>query len=119
MLQNPSCVFCRIIAGELSAKLIYSDDKVIVIEDIAKKAEFHYLVIPKKHIEDIKAVSESSEDRDYVWSMIRAIKIVAAKDGRSADFKIVSNNGPLVGQSVAHMHWHFLAGKNVPSCSGL
>ncbi len=106
--MDSDCVFCRIVRGELKAKVIAENDKILVIEDINPKAKIHYLIIPKKHIENINFIKE--EDYPLVVEMAK----MAKKLGEQLDshsFTLVSNNGKEAGQSVFHLHWHFIYGR--------
>jgi diadenosine tetraphosphate (Ap4A) HIT family hydrolase len=105
------CVFCKIIAGEIPAKKILENDDVLVIADIAPKAPIHYLVMPKKHLRDMRDFAAS--DASLVWAMTQAVQEVAQKLAPGAGFNVIANNGKDVGQSVFHVHWHFLAGRDL------
>ena len=110
MAQN-DCIFCKIIAKELSSKIIAENNDVIVIQDIAPKAPVHYLIIPKKHIADVMALQET--DALLVGKLLLMAKELGAKLTGSQAFRLVVNNGSDVGQSVFHLHFHFLSGKKM------
>jgi len=105
------CIFCKIIRGEIPAKKIQENEYVLVVEDIAPKAPIHYLVIPKVHIENMRALTE--EHRDAVWHVLLMGRDLAAQTPGAKDFNFITNNGAGAGQSVFHMHWHFIAGRNI------
>ena len=105
-----SCVFCKIIKKEIPTKIVKEDDSVLVIEDISPKAPIHYLVMPKKHVESILHLE--SEDKDVVWHMLEIIRDLA-KELKLESFNTISNNGKDAGQSVMHMHWHLISGRNI------
>jgi diadenosine tetraphosphate (Ap4A) HIT family hydrolase len=109
-MQNPSCIFCKIIQGAIKSTIIAQNDHVLVIQDITPRAPTHYLILPKKHIDSILTLSD--QDQDYVWHMITMAKELGNLLPSKA-FNLVSNNGAAAGQSVFHMHMHFLAGKNL------
>ena len=105
------CLFCKIINKEVPAKIIDENQDVLVIEDIAPKAPVHYLIIPKKHIKDIQAIKE--EDADLMAKILFVAQKLAQKLSGSQSFRLVVNNGEDAGQSIFHMHWHFLSGKKM------
>lgn len=103
------CIFCKIISGEIPGKIIMQTDSFLVLQDIAPKAPVHYLIIPKKHIQDL--VSCGQQDKDLLADMMLvASKLAASLDAPQA-FKLIVNNGYAAGQRVFHLHFHFLAGK--------
>ena len=106
------CIFCKIIAGDIPAKKVHDDDQVVAIVDLAPKAPHHLLIIPKKHIVNCLDIAE--EDRE----LIGHIHMVAARLARErgvadSGFRIVSNTNADAGQSVFHIHFHFLAGRHL------
>jgi len=105
------CLFCKIINKELQATIIDENDDVVVIKDIAPKAPVHYLIIPKKHIKDIQSVQK--KDADLVAKILFMVQKISKKLPGSQAFRLIVNNGSDVGQSVFHMHWHFLSGKKM------
>ena len=110
-MSESDCIFCKIINKEIPSKIIHEDDDVLVIEDVNPKAPIHYLIIPKEHIININDLEEKHSA--LIWKMIKTAKNLAANlDGTKA-FNLVCNNGKEAGQQVFHMHWHFLAGKNL------
>ncbi|MCK4265206.1 HIT domain-containing protein [Candidatus Babeliales bacterium] len=110
-MNSQDCIFCKIINKEISAKIIKENNTVIVIEDIFPKAPVHYLVIPKKHIVNLSTIT--SLDKELVWHMIEIIKELANDLPDPKAFNTLSNNGKEAGQSVFHMHWHFISGRNI------
>ncbi|MBR1422124.1 MAG: histidine triad nucleotide-binding protein [Ruminococcus sp.] len=104
------CLFCKIIKGEIPSKKIYEDETVYVFEDINPTAPIHYLVIPKEHISKLDEVNETNS------AVISHIYEVIAKLSEETDikggFRVVSNCGESAGQSVFHIHFHMLAGRD-------
>lgn len=100
------CVFCSIIKGELPANIVYQDDTVIAILDIAQATKGHTLVIPKKHYENIYDVDEETLKHMIVVSKRLSAQIVNKlhADG----LNIVNNNGDAAGQAIKHIHFHLL-----------
>ena len=103
-------IFEKIIGRELPSKIIFEDDKCIVIEDIAPKAPTHLLIIPKKLI--TKLSEAQTNDKDLLGHLMLVAKEVAKKMNINDAFNIVINNGKDAGQTVFHLHIHLLAGKN-------
>src|SRR5215469_12197355 len=107
----PDCLFCKIVAGKIPSKKVFEDDRVYAFEDIQPKAPTHVLIVPKKHIIDIKeAAPEDAEIIGYC-------NLVAAKIARERDieqgYRTVFNVGPDSGQSVFHLHLHLLGGRRL------
>lgn len=105
------CIFCKIIARELPAKVVVENDETIVIQDVAPKAPVHYLIISKKHISDVMVLEKT--DAPLVAKMFLMAKHVAEKLSGSQAFRLIINNGRDAGQSVFHLHFHFLSGKKM------
>lgn len=104
-----NCLFCDIVAGKKPSRKVYEDDKVYVFEDIRPQAPTHLLIIPKRHIVDIKHAS--LEDAEIIgYSHVIAAKI-ARERGIEDGYRTVYNVGPNAGQSVFHLHLHLLGGR--------
>jgi len=108
-VESPNCVFCKIIANQLPSKIITQTNDIIVIDNIAPKAAIHYLIISKKHISDITALTQT--DVTMAGDILLMAKTLASKLSGSQAFRLIVNNGSDVGQSVFHLHFHFLAGQ--------
>lgn len=114
---DQDCIFCKIIQKEIPSNIIKENDHVLVIEDIAPKAPFHYLILPKKHIININDLDD--QDLHYMSEIFKMARDVAedirvatkAKDNLA--FNVLTNNEIAAGQSVFHMHFHFISGKNL------
>ena len=104
------CLFCRIIAGELPSSKVYEDELCFAFNDIAPQAPTHFLVIPKAHIPSVSAVSaENSAVVAHIFEVIAKI----AKDQGMESYRVVSNIGEQAGQSVFHLHFHVLSGRDM------
>ena len=104
-----SCLFCRIIAGELAATIVYRDDDVIAFRDVNPQAPTHILVIPTRHIASIADTQDN--DADLLGRLIIVAKQVAQTEKLSAGYRLVVNTGTQAGQSVFHLHVHLLGGR--------
>lgn len=101
------CIFCKIIAGEIPSTKLVETDELIVIKDIHPKAPIHYLIIPKKHTEDLRSWSE----QELLFAgKIFAVAQQLAQQHDNCAFRLVISNGYDAGQRVFHTHVHFLAG---------
>ena len=105
-------VFKKIIDKEIPAKIIYEDDDVIAFEDIAPVVKVHVLVIPKKEIKNLDAVTE--EDLIILGKLQLAISKIAKNLGLSEDgYRVVTNINDNGGQTVYHLHYHILGGQKL------
>ena len=107
-----SCIFCKIINGEIPSTKVYEDDKVVAFNDINPVAPMHVLVIPKKHYESILEIDDN--DMDIIGHIHKVIKqIVTEKGYDKTGFRIINNCGDDGCQEVKHIHFHILAGKKL------
>ncbi len=106
------CLFCKIVAGDIPADVVYSDETTVAFRDIAPKAAVHVLVIPRAHYTDI--AEAAAADPALVGAMVLTARQVAADAGHeSGGYRLVVNTGPAAGQTVFHAHLHLLAGAGV------
>ena len=106
-----NCLFCRIVAGEIPSTKVYEDETVLAFRDIAPQAPTHILVIPKAHI---ASVAEINADNSGVVSHIfEVIAKVAEAEGLTDGYRVVSNCGDHAGQTVHHLHFHILGGREL------
>ncbi|MBM17859.1 MAG: histidine triad nucleotide-binding protein [Epsilonproteobacteria bacterium] len=108
-MEHQDCIFCKIIAGQILAEKIKETPDLIVIKDISPQAPIHYLIVPKKHIKNLQSVSDL--DQELLGSILLMAKELSVDLSNPQEFRLISNNGASVGQSVFHIHFHFLAGK--------
>ena len=107
---DPACVFCRIVAGEIPSTRVVEDDAVIAFRDIAPKAPIHVLVIPREHIPSAADLTE--EDGPVLGRLFATAAGVARSEGiADAGYRIVTNIGALGGQTVDHLHFHVMGGR--------
>lgn len=103
------CIFCKIANGEIPATKVYEDDSVIAFNDLSPQAPIHVLIIPKEHISSAAKINESNS------AIVAHIFEVAAKLGKDFclenGYRIVNNCGEDGGQTVQHLHFHFMGGR--------
>ena len=104
------CLFCKIAGGEIPSKKVYEDDQVYAFYDIDPQAPTHFLVIPKMHI---ASVAEVTQDNAAVVAHIFAVISKVTKELGLESHRAVSNIGEQAGQSVPHLHFHVLAGRDM------
>ncbi len=107
------CLFCKIIAGEIPSKKVYEDDLCFAFHDISPLAPTHFLVIPKQHLASAAELTEA--EAVTVGHIYAVIARLARELGFADGFRVVTNCGALAGQTVRHLHFHVLAGKELGS----
>ena len=105
------CLFCKIVAGDIPSTKVYEDDSVLAFRDINPMAPTHVLVIPKAHIPSVDGVT--AENSAVVAHIFEVIPQIAAAEGLSNGYRVVSNCGPDAGQTVPHLHFHILGGREL------
>ena len=104
-----NCLFCKIIAGDSPSTKVYEDETVLAFRDIAPQAPTHILVVPKAHIADCNGIT--AENSAVIAHIFTVIPQIAAAEGLTNGYRVVSNCGPDAGQTVQHLHFHILGGK--------
>lgn len=104
------CIFCKIISGDIPSNKVYEDEQVFAFYDLDQKAPVHVLIIPKQHI---KSVAELDESNSKVIGHIFEVAAKLAKELKLDNgFRIVTNSGQSAGQTVPHLHFHLLGGRD-------
>lgn len=107
-----SCLFCRIVTGEIPSKKVYEDDQLFAFEDINPQAPLHVLIVPRRHIATLNDLG--NEDDALVGSMVRrAAAIAKARGVDGSGYRTVLNCNSHAGQSVFHIHLHVLGGRSL------
>ena len=107
-----NCLFCKIIKGDIPSTCVYQDEKTYAFRDINPMAPTHVLVVPKQHVSGMSAVDEL--DDAALAACLRTVRKVAEAEGLLASgFRTVSNCGHDACQSVRHLHFHVLGGKQL------
>jgi histidine triad (HIT) family protein len=106
------CLFCAIVAGDIPADIVYSDDEVIAFRDISPQAPVHILVIPRTHFANAAALVKA--DPGLSAALLRVAGSIAESEGvAQTGYRIVTNTGVQGGQSVDHVHLHLLGGRDL------
>lgn len=103
------CIFCKIIAKEIPAKIIYEDDDILAFHDINPCAEVHFLIIPKLHIENMLQLTDAHQA--LMGKMLIIANKLAVQQGLANGYKTLLNTGVNGGQLVYHMHIHIIGNK--------
>ena len=106
-----NCLFCKIIAGDIPSTKVYEDEIVYAFRDIAPQAPTHILVIPKTHIPSCNGIT--AENSAVVAHIFEVIPQIAKAEGLDNGYRVVSNCGADAGQTVHHLHFHILGGKEL------
>jgi len=106
------CIFCRISSGEIAADIVYQDETVVAFRDINPRAPTHMLLIPRHHITSLRALTD---EHDALIGHLVRVAARLAEEANIADqgYRLVANCGPQAGQSVDHVHFHLLGGRNL------
>lgn len=104
------CLFCKIIAKEVPCDIIYEDERCIAFLDIEPQAPVHFLVIPKAHYPSNGSMTD--EKGEVIAAIFRKIPDIAKSQG-ATDYRVVNNNGAQAGQTINHLHFHVLGGRDM------
>lgn len=106
------CIFCRIIAGQAPAKILYQDEQATAFRDIHPVAPTHILVIPNQHIVSVNDLSEDQET--LIGHLFTIARQLAYQEGiDQAGYRLIVNTGPNAGQAVFHLHLHLIGGQRM------
>ncbi|TAG26910.1 MAG: histidine triad nucleotide-binding protein [Burkholderiales bacterium] len=109
---DPSCIFCKIVAGKIPSKKVYEDEEIFAFHDINPWAPVHFLVIPKEHITSMAHLQE--RHAGMMGRLMTLIPKLAAQEGcnpyPAGGFRVVTNTGDEGGQEVQHLHIHVIGG---------
>ena len=110
-MGNDKCLFCRIVNGEIPAKKVYEDGDVVAFNDINPQAPTHVLIIPRRHIPSLDDVTDA--EATLVGTVIARAALIARDLHLTSDgYRVVVNTGEAAGQTVFHIHFHILGGRN-------
>ncbi len=105
------CIFCKIANGEIESKIEYQDEKISVFHDLNPQAPVHLLIIPKSHIQSLDYINESN--CDFISHVFKKIPQIVRKFKIENSYRLVSNCGESAGQTVNHLHFHILSGRDM------
>ena len=109
--MNDSCLFCKIVAGDIPSDQVHANDAFIAFRDIAPKAETHVLVVPRRHDANLDAWVAAGGSSD---DLITFASETAARLGVGGGYRLIANVGADAGQEVFHLHLHLMAGSSLP-----
>jgi histidine triad (HIT) family protein len=110
------CLFCKIIDGQIPSSKVYEDEYVFAFKDINPQTPVHILVIPKLHLASADEVN--GENSVYVAKIFEAIPKIAAEAGLTGGYRVITNCGEDACQSVKHLHFHLMGGRQLPENMG-
>jgi histidine triad (HIT) family protein len=111
-MNDPSCLFCKIVSGEIQGDIVAESDTAIAFRDVSPQAPVHALVVPREHLPDVAAVAASSDVE--VADLFRLAAEVADREGIAEDgYRMVANTGASAHQTVFHAHVHVLGGRQM------
>lgn len=111
-MNESDCLFCKVVAGELPAEIIFESETVVAFRDINPKAPTHVLLIPKRHIATINDLVDG--DQEIIGEMFLSAARLADDEGFADDgYRVVMNCNAAAGQTVFHIHLHLLAGRQL------
>ncbi len=107
-MQDPNCIFCKIVRGEIPSRKVYEDDEVLAFHDIQPIAPVHFLMIPKAHVASLSHVQDG--DERALGRIMALAGRLAAEQGAGDGFRLIVNTGRVGRQEVMHVHAHVLGG---------
>jgi histidine triad (HIT) family protein len=111
-VKELDCIFCKIANKEIPSTIVYEDEEILAFEDVNPVAPVHILVVPKKHISSLNDLT--AEDSGLVAKIMLVIQNIAKeKNIAEAGYRVVNNCGELGGQTVNHIHFHLLGGREM------
>jgi histidine triad (HIT) family protein len=106
--MSGSCIFCRIVRGEIPAQKVFEDEDILAFKDINPQRPVHVLVIPKKHLGSLAEATPA--DVPVLGKMLAKANEIAVAQGSPGGFRIIINTGEIGHQEVAHLHMHIVGG---------
>ena len=106
-MKDKNCIFCKIANGDIPVEPGWENDKVFAFKDANPQAPVHVLVVPKEHYASIKEL----DDKELMGELLNGVKLTAQKLGLS-DYRTILNTGESAGQTVFHIHFHIMAGRD-------
>ena len=111
-MVDSACLFCRIVTGEIPSEIVRESDRVVAFRDVNPQAPTHILLIPKEHLESVAELS--AHHADTLADIMQAATQLAGAEGiADSGWRLVTNVGPDGGQTVYHLHFHLLGGRQM------
>lgn len=111
-MTESDCLFCKIVAGEINAEIVYDNDQVVAFKDINPQAPTHVLIVPRRHVATINDLDDSH--KDDVGALYLAAREIAKDEGfADAGYRVAMNCNAAAGQTVFHIHLHLLGGRDL------
>jgi histidine triad (HIT) family protein len=107
-MQDPNCIFCKIVRGEIPSRKVYEDEAIFAFHDIHPVAPVHVLIVPKVHVPTMMEVEETH--KDVLGAMMLAAPRIARELGSTDGFRLIVNSGRVGRQEVMHVHMHVVGG---------
>lgn len=109
-MTSADCLFCKIIAGEISSSRVFEDGRCVAFNDISPQAPTHVLIVPREHIDSLDTADESN--KDVLGHLLLTAAAIAREKGFAGDgYRVVVNTNSDGGQTVFHVHVHLLGGR--------
>lgn len=106
------CIFCKIIAGDIPADIVYQDERLVAFRDIHPVAPVHLLLVPREHVDDILGLAARADGIDLFGSVLQSLPAITAAAGVEASgFRLINNCGTDGGQTIRHVHFHLIGGR--------
>jgi histidine triad (HIT) family protein len=104
-----SCIFCKIVAGEIPSSAVYRDEFAYAFADVHPKAPVHILIVPREHIQSLSNATE--DHRELLGRLMWAATEIARQQGLNNGYRLIVNAGEDGGQTVDHLHLHLMGGR--------
>jgi len=108
---DQTCLFCKIVAGEIPSETLHESETVLAFRDVDPKAPTHVLLIPKEHVRDLAEIGD--DHAGMLADLVQAAAHLADTEGLEGGWRLVANVGRDAGQSVLHLHFHLLGGRQL------
>jgi len=109
--MSADCIFCRIIAETIPARIVHRDDQVVAFDDLNPQAPTHILIVPREHV--ARALDVKAEHGAVLARIFEVAGRLARERNLEDGYRLVVNNGPQAGQTVYHLHFHLLGGRGM------
>jgi histidine triad (HIT) family protein len=106
------CLFCTLVAGKINANIVYQDERIVAFRDVKPQAPVHILIIPRKHVAGVLDIEP--DDHALIGEIFQVASRLAREQGiGDSGFRVVVNSGADAGQSVFHLHYHLIGGRQM------